>query len=195
MIDETLKPEEKVRQLDVPMCLGVKSFHLGHATADAWFPSTKEALVELPNRNFLCLFTNKPNVMTSSKWKVKEGLSARIHRVSEVHNAFAAGLYLFSIDLEFLVANICHYFAFAARNTDMKDVLRVWASSTWVSETCAQPLVETATWICSSPWTVRGSASFFIRSRSNSITRNKHLAVAVCKQYCSTFVLMFETLF
>lgn len=40
----------------------------------------------------------------------------------KVHNAFAAGLHSFSSDLESIVANVHHYFKFAARNTDMKQV-------------------------------------------------------------------------
>ncbi|EEC07669.1 hypothetical protein IscW_ISCW006805 [Ixodes scapularis] len=86
MIDETPKPEEKVQQLDVLVRFysdtagrvvveHLQSFNLGHATADTLFLCVKEALVELPNRNLLCLFTNGPNAMKNSKRKVKEDLS------------------------------------------------------------------------------------------------------------------------
>lgn len=74
MIDETPKPEEKVQQLDVLVDFysdtagrvvveHLQSFNLGHATPDTLFLRVKEALVELSNRNLLCLFTDRPNVM------------------------------------------------------------------------------------------------------------------------------------
>ncbi|XP_040063055.1 uncharacterized protein LOC120837616 [Ixodes scapularis] len=138
MIDETPKPEEKVQQLDVLVRFysdtagrvvveHLQSFNLGHATADTLFLCVKEALLELPNRNLLCLFTDGPNVMKSLKRKVKEDLSPHMLEMSEctlhkVHNAFAAGLHSFSSDLESIVADVHHYFKFAARNADMKQV-------------------------------------------------------------------------
>lgn len=47
-----------------------QSFNLGHATAEQLFSCVKKALVELPNRDLLCLFPDGLNVMKSLRRKV-----------------------------------------------------------------------------------------------------------------------------
>ncbi|KAG0438055.1 hypothetical protein HPB47_017163, partial [Ixodes persulcatus] len=138
MIDETPVPEAKVQQLDVlaryysvntqnVVVEQLQSFHLGHATADELFCCVEDALNELPKKNMVCFFSDGTHVMKSLKRKLKAELSPDMIDIGEcslhkVHNAFSAGLDSFCSELESIVTDVHHYFKYATRHADMKEL-------------------------------------------------------------------------
>ncbi|CAN8028260.1 unnamed protein product [Ixodes persulcatus] len=138
MIDETPVPEAKVQQLDIlaryysvntqnVVVEHLQSFHLGHATADELFCCVEDALNELLKKNMVCFFSDRPYVMKSLKRKLKAELSPDMIDIGEcslhkVHNAFSAGLDSFCSELEYIVTDVHHYFKYATRHADMKEL-------------------------------------------------------------------------
>ncbi|XP_064482610.1 uncharacterized protein LOC135395308 [Ornithodoros turicata] len=138
MIDDTPRPEAKVQQLDVlaryyssnakrVVVEHLESYSLGHATADVLLSCIEDALSELPKGRLLCVYSDGPNVMKSLKRKLKEKLCPNTIDISDcalhkVHNAFAAGLESSFDEVELFVTDIYHFFKYATRNADLKQL-------------------------------------------------------------------------
>lgn len=134
-IDETPLPEQRCQQLDVMVryfpCVTkhvvvehLQSFRLGSATADILLSETKKAIQDLPQNNFICFFSDGPNVMKAVKRKLKE-LHPNLIDVGEccihkVHNAFSHGIDAFGSEVEAAVVDVYYFFKSAVQSASIK---------------------------------------------------------------------------
>lgn len=121
-IDETPIPEPRCQQLDVVvryfsdahkhvvveyLC----SLHLSSTTSDILLVHVKEAIQDLPQRNMLCFYSNRPNIMRSLKEDINPSLLDMSECTSQkVHNAFAIALEAFGESVESTLLNLYNFF-------------------------------------------------------------------------------------
>ncbi|XP_070379490.1 uncharacterized protein [Dermacentor albipictus] len=124
-IDETPIPEQRCQQLDVVVRYfsdkaqqvvveHLQSYRLGSATAEILAGEIQKAMMDLPQKNFICFFTDGPNVMKSLKKKMQEAYPNIIDLgeccLHKVHNSFARGLNAFGSDIEGVVIDVYYFF-------------------------------------------------------------------------------------
>ncbi|KAH9371051.1 hypothetical protein HPB48_011431 [Haemaphysalis longicornis] len=112
IIDESPIPEAKVMLVwyysantENVVVERLQSFHLGHATADELFSCIENVLSGVCKNNMICFYSDGPNVMRSLKRRVKTEVGPTMVDIGEcglhkVHNAFAAGLDNFYVEVE-----------------------------------------------------------------------------------------------